>query len=407
MNVTKVQIPEGMQDTLMGECVRKRCVEGQLRTLFSLSGYQEIETPLLEYYRTFDDAVYGFSEQHVWKTFDRQGRVLALRPDSTIPAVRIAASRLEKEPLPLRLSYVQNVAAFQTDTASALCESTQAGVELMGEADPMADAEVIALSIQAMLGAGLNDFQIDLGQVAFFKGFMEEAGLSPAQAEIFRGFVEEKNTLAMQLFLQNSDVSKEVTNRLMRLPQLYGDASVLGEAESITKNPTCREAVKNLRQVLSILDAYDCRKYVSIDLGMVHAVNYYSGIIFRGITGRLGQPLLSGGRYDGLSARFGREIPATGFGLSVKLLLMALERQGEEFCAPVTQAALGFDSVSLKEAIAWAQEKRGQNISVSMYYGASQEDLQNLIVWGKAVSAAYVENGQVLLYTGEDGLWRA
>ncbi len=407
MNVTKVQIPEGMQDTLMGECVRKRCVERQLRTLFSLSGYQEIETPLLEYYRTFDDAVYGFSEQHVWKTFDRQGRVLALRPDSTIPAVRIAASRLEKEPLPLRLSYVQNVAAFQTDTASALCESTQAGVELMGEADPMADAEVIALSIQAMLGAGLNDFQIDLGQVAFFKGFMEEAGLSPAQAEIFRGFVEEKNTLAMQLFLQNSDVSKEVTNRLMRLPQLYGDASVLGEAESITKNPTCREAVKNLRQVLSILDAYDCRKYVSIDLGMVHAVNYYSGIIFRGITGRLGQPLLSGGRYDGLSARFGREIPATGFGLSVKLLLMALERQGEEFCAPVTQAALGFDSVSLKEAIAWAQEKRGQNISVSMYYGASQEDLQNLIAQGKAVSAAYVENGQVLLYTGEDGLWRA
>ena len=68
---------------------------------------------------------------------------------------------------------------------------------------------------------------------------------------------------------------------------------------------------------------------------MVHEANYYSGTIFRGMTADLGQPLLSGGRYDGLPARFGREMPATGFALSMKLLLIALERQGKTFNAPI------------------------------------------------------------------------
>lgn len=402
MNVTKVQIPEGMQDTLTGECVRKRCLERQLRTLFALSGFREIETPLLEYYGTFDDEIYGFAEHHVWKTFDRQGRVLALRPDSTIPAVRIAASSLKNEPLPLRLCYIQNVAAYQTDTASALCESTQAGVELMGEKSSLADAEMIALAIRSLQEAGLRDFQIDLGQVAFFKGFMEEAGLTMAQTETFRGYVEEKNTLAMQLFLNKCAVPGEVSKRLMKLPQLYGDESVLEQARAITQNATCREAIDNLQKVLDALNALGCARYISIDLGMVHAVNYYSGMIFRGITGFLGQPLLSGGRYDGLPERFGRAMPATGFGLSVNLLMMALGRQGEEFPAPQTDFALGVEESDPKPALEWAAQKREKGVSVALYYGASKGELAGLVTEGRAKSAAVAQAGRVIILSGEE-----
>ncbi len=400
------QLPEGMQDTLMGESVRKRCIERQLRTLFSLSGYAEIETPVLEYFRTFDDEVYGFDDHHVWKTFDRQGHVLAVRPDNTIPAVRVAASRLREEPLPLRLCYLQSVASYPQEGSAAPCESTQAGVELMGEVSAPADAEIIALAIRSLQEAGLKEFQIDLGQVAFFKGFMQEAGLTKEQTETFRRYVEEKNVLAMQLFLRECAVPGEVSRRLMELPQLYGGEEVLAKAEAITKNSLCQKAVSNLRQILDALAAYGLREHISIDLGMVHAVNYYSGMIFRGITGYLGQPLLSGGRYDGLPAKFGRPMPATGFGLSVSLLLAALSRQGDAF--PLTKAGyvLGMSKRGLPEALAWADEKRGEGVSVSLQYGATKEDLIRLVDVGRAQDAAWAAEGGVVVWSREEQAWK-
>ena len=160
MEPRRLQIPTGMQDTLPGECARKRRLEQEVRRLFALSGYQEVETPILEYYDALDDPTYGYRPEHVWKTFDSRGRVLALRPDSTIPSVRLAAGRLREEALPLRLCYVQSANRYVSDSLSLLCEETQAGVELMGESSPMADAEVIALAIEALRGAGLKDFQI-------------------------------------------------------------------------------------------------------------------------------------------------------------------------------------------------------------------------------------------------------
>ena len=97
----RLQIPNGMQDTLPGECARKRQLEEQLRRLFTLEGYQEIETPVLEYYEALDDRTWGYRPEDLWKTFDSTGRILAVRPDSTIPAARMAAGRLAEAPLPL------------------------------------------------------------------------------------------------------------------------------------------------------------------------------------------------------------------------------------------------------------------------------------------------------------------
>ena len=197
MEHRKPQIPTGMQDTLPGECACKRRLEEELRRLFTLHGYQEIETPILEYYDVLDDQTYGYRPEHVWKTFDSRGRVLAIRPDSTIPAVRLAAGRLREAELPLRLCYMQSATHFQSDTLSMLCVEYQAGVELMGEGGVQADAEVIALAIEALKLSGLRDFQIELGQAGFFTGFMQEAGLTEEQCRVMRRLTEEKNALEM------------------------------------------------------------------------------------------------------------------------------------------------------------------------------------------------------------------
>lgn len=400
MKQIDVRIPEGMQDTLPGECLRKRQMEMALRGLFAHYGYQEIETPLLEYYRVMDDATFGFPESHVFKTFDRRGRILAIRPDSTIPAVRMAASRLSEALLPLRLCYMQSAATYRMDTVSALCEGTQAGVELMGEGGPYADAEIIALAVESLKTAGLKDFQLDVGQVQFFTGFMEEAGLNEQQAEMIARFVDDKNMLGMDLYLKEQGLSDEITRKLGKLTQLYGDESILEEAEKMTKNATCLSAIENLKQVRDILYAYGLMDYISFDLGMVGGINYYSGMIFRGLTPHLGQPLLSGGRYDGLPGAFGRDMPATGFALSVKLLMIALEQQGEVFQSPKTDMVLGFEAEALKEALHYAGQMRKEGKSVAILYDGTREALKAHLEAGKAKQAVFVTVKAVEIMAG-------
>ena len=268
MERRRLQIPSGMQDTLPGECAGKRRLEDKLRRLFTLGGYQEIETPILEYYDALDDQTFGYRPEQVWKTFDPQARILAVRPDSTIPAVRLASGRLKNAPLPLRLCYVQSAAKFHSETLSLLCEDTQAGVELMGEGSAQADAEVIALAVEALRAAGIRDFLIELGQVKFVSGFLEEAGLTEQQCAAVRDMMAHKNALDMQLYLDRLSIEADVSRRLMRLPQLFGDAAVLDEAEQLTKSPKCLGAIAHLRQVLSILKDYACADCVSIDLGL-------------------------------------------------------------------------------------------------------------------------------------------
>jgi len=394
------RIPEGMQDTLPGECLRKRQMEQALRGLFAHHGYQEIETPLLEYYRVMDDEAFGFPETHVFKTFDRRGRVLAIRPDSTIPAVRMAASRLSETLLPLRLCYMQSAATYRMDTLSALCEGTQAGVELMGEGGPYADAEIIALAVEALKAAGLRDFQLDVGQVAFFTGFMEEAGLNGKQAERIARFVDDKNMLGMDLYLKEQGLPDEITRKLGKLTQLYGDEGILNEAEKMTRNATCLGAIHNLKQVRDILYAYGLMDYISFDLGMVGGINYYSGMIFRGITPHLGQPLLSGGRYDGLPGAFGRDMPATGFALSVKLLMIALEQQGEVFSNPQTDIVLGFDREALEEALYYAGQMRAEGKTVALLYDGARETLKAHLNAGRAKKAVFVTAEAIEIMAG-------
>ena len=390
MECRRLQIPSGMQDTLPGECARKRQLEAGLRRLFTLQGYQEIETPILEYYGALDDRTWGYRPEDVWKTFDSAGRILAVRPDSTIPAARMAAGRLAEAPLPLWLCYLQSATKTLTDAASLLCEETQCGVELMGEASPEADAEVIALAVKCLEQAGLRDFQIELGQAQFVAGFLQEAGLTAEQSAILRGMIERKNVLDMQRYLADLPVPADTAERLMRLPMLFGGAAILDEAEALARHPLCREAVANLRQVLSILGAYGCGQCMTVYLGMAHQADYYSGTIFRGLASELGQPLLSGGRYDGLPAHFGRALPATGFALSMKLLMIALERQGAAFAAPNPDIALSFAPGCREAAIAFAQGKREQGLSVAMMYGMTPDDLRARVDANLALSAVYL-----------------
>ena len=209
---------------------------------------------------------------------------------------------------------------------------------------------------------------------------------------------EQKSLMDMQAYLLSAGLAEEVIDRLMQLPRLYGDAAVLDAAEKLTQHPQCLAAIENLRQIMGVLREYGCDECISIDLGMAHQANYYSGTIFRGLVAELGQPLLSGGRYDHLPARFGRELPATGFALSMKLLLIALERQGASFSAPIPDVALSFDPACRAEAIAYAKQQRKRGVSVAIMYGMNAEALRHRVSENLARAAVYITSDGLQQY---------
>ena len=324
---SKIHLPPGTQDFLPQECAHKREIEAAARQCFLSWGYDEVETPCMEYFDVFQGPVGGFEQESMFKFSDASGRLLVLRPDLTTPLARVAATRRAESIL--RMFYVGNAFQFSgSEAAAGAREFTQTGVELMGQSGPLADAEAIALAITVLKAIGLRDFQIDIGQVQFFKGLMEEAGLTPAQAEEVRRHVEDKNMLAIEMLMQSAGVSGSLRNRILELPALYGGPEVLDTAEGYTGNAMSRAALRSMRETLDALSRYGLDEYVSIDLGMVQGITYYSSIIFRGISRFLGYPLLTGGRYDGLVGDFGRPLPAVGFAFAVKSVLIALERQG-------------------------------------------------------------------------------
>jgi len=120
------------------------------------------------------------------------------------------------------------------------------------------------------------------------------------------------------------------------------------------------------------------------------------------MTADLGQPLLSGGRYDGLPTRFGREMPATGFAVSLKLLLIALERQGKTFAAPIPDKMVGFDAGSLSAAIAYAREERHRGVSVSLQYGATPGEMQFKAQQGQTREAVYISRDGIQTWQKEE-----
>ena len=364
----KLYPPEGMQDYLPDERWHKRRVEAQIRELFALSGYEEIETPLLEYCDVVSGGEGKLPAEQLFKTFDQRGSVLAVRPDNTLPIARLIAGRMRDVPAPIRVSYVQDIVQFPLPKGGQMRAHTQAGIELMGEGGAQADAEVIAIAIRTLLASGLRDVPIDIGQVEFFKGLMEEAGLGGETAERLRVYVDEKNSLAIELMKSRGELSEMAAERLRELPGLYGGEEVLDAAAELSQHPRCRAALRNLRDILDMLKAYELERYVSIDLGMVHSIDYYTGMIFRGLTGHLGYPLLSGGRYDELMAQFGRPMQATGFALSLKPLLVALEREGGMIRKPAVDWMLAFTPEGCQRALRLAESLRGQGMSVRMCY---------------------------------------
>lgn len=369
--------PDGLSDMLPEDCAAKRGVENKLRSLFATGGYQEIETPGIEFYDVF--ACGNFvAQENMYKLADQEGRILSLRYDGTIPAARLAATLLKDEKPPLRLSYIENMYRFRESGGGRQREFSQAGVELMGVSGAQADAEVIALSIASALEIGLSDLQVSVGQVSFFRGLMEEWGIGEEDAELLSKLVDQKDTVMLDRMADRLNVTSVNKQTLNMIPTLFGTFDTIDLLEKRVKNKKSLDALDNLREILEILGDYGYLKYVSLDLGMLRSLDYYTGMIFKGFTHEVGFPIISGGRYDKVVSVFGRDLAAVGFSIGITLCIAALHRQGKEFRRKTVDAIIGYDNEpGLRgKAIEAARELRKKKLIVILdCFGKNENEL--------------------------------
>lgn len=308
-----INTPEGTRDRLFAECRERRQVQGALTALFRQRGYREVITPEVEYYDVFTQSGNPLPQEAMLKIIDRSGKIMVMRPDSTTPIARVAATKLSAVPLPQRLYYEQTVFRSGRAHEGGNSEIAQCGVEMIGAMGTRADLEMVAMAVDALRSCGLERFHVELGHVGFFRSLADRMDMPAQTLEQVRALIEGKNFAALGDLLEPY-AAKPACAALNRLPYLFGGLEILDEAEGLAgKN----EALDYLRVLYRELEQAGYGACVRFDLGMVHQIDYYTGVVFRGYVEGAGASVLSGGRYDKLVEVFGRRAEATGFAVDV------------------------------------------------------------------------------------------
>lgn len=343
MGSNKFYTPDGFQDTLPGICAFKKDAESKIRRLFSLHGYSEIETPGVEYCDIYTKPSF-VKEEELYKFVDQKGRLLCSRYDGTIPAARFAATLYKDEPLPLRLCYIENMYRFSKVGGGKQSEFTQAGIELMGASGSDADSEVIAMAIKTALTAGVTDLQISIGQTKLFSGIARQFGLDGESSDNLRKAITNRDYVLIEKTAKEAGLNNEDLETIMMLADGNGTYDILDAFEKKVTDSEALDAIKNLREILDVMDEYDYLKYVSVDLGLFGNEDYYTGMIFKGFTYEVGFPIIGGGRYDNTVGVFGRDMDCVGFSMSLSLVITALMRQGKMPEVKGADAIIGYNN---------------------------------------------------------------
>jgi ATP phosphoribosyltransferase regulatory subunit len=320
-------LPSGMRDLLPEEAAARRSLSRNILDSFALHGYALVTPPLFEFAEVLERGLGTLDPADVLRFVEPEsGEVAALRPDMTPQIARMIATRMRGRALPFRLGYEGTVLRRRSGRARKHRQIPQVGVELAGVAGPEGDLELLALAVDALRAAGLDRFQIDVGDAGVIRAL-----LAPLSAE-------EQSLLSDALARKDPTEVAEVCARvgaphaaaLAALPLMHGGRPELAAGVGhLASTPAAQAALR----LLALFDAATARglaAHVTADLGEVRGFAYYTGPTFHVYAPGTGDAIGSGGRYDELLGRFGWELPAAGFALDLDRLGEALHATGRE-----------------------------------------------------------------------------
>lgn len=387
MMIQMFEKPLGMRDDFPSVVKRK----SKLSTLgikkMEQFGYEMLQTPSLEYYETIGK-ISAIADNQLFKLLDSQGQTLVLRPDMTSPIARVAASKLLKEKMPVRLGYYSNVFRAQLREGGRPAEFEQMGVELIGDESLYADVEVILLATEILRELGVGSGRIAVGHTQLLQQVLRGYGLEEAMIEKLRAEMVAKNKVAYENLVDSLPIDSETKISL----KMIINATRLEEWKPWIDQtePVQLSLYEDICKLKTILDRNGLAEYVTYDLSFMSHMTYYTGMVFEIYGEGSGFPLGNGGRYDGLMKQFGLHVGATGFGLRVDRLLEAMPAEKEE----VQQTLILFNEENEKIAHEKANEMRESGIIVTLQFASAVKAKEEFsLLFSKVIRLDGEENG--------------
>ena len=314
-------LPDHLADVLPSEArhieeLRRLALDGARRF-----GYELVMPPLLEYLESLLTGTGSSLELQTFKLVDQlSGRSLGLRADTTPQAARIDAHLLNR-PGVTRLCYCGPVLHTRPDGPYATREPLQFGAELFGHDGLEADLEVLQLALTVLAQSEVGQVSVDLGDARIVKSLLAGVELPASHRQSIHQALATKDITSLQSLVKT--LPDAVGQALLQLPSLYGDLSVLAQAQTVLAAwPSAIQALKQLQWLASHLDVP-----VTVDLADLRGYAYYSGARFAIYVPGASDALVRGGRYDEVGAVFGRKRPAVGFSLDLKSLVAVVPRR--------------------------------------------------------------------------------
>ena len=365
MNRELVHTPDGVRDIYGRECSDRSTVKHRIKEIMKRFGYSNITTPTFEFFEVFAKEISQENSKDLYKFFDNDGSTIVLRPDFTPSVARCIAKYFMENDDPVRICYSGNTFTNNHRLQGKMSEHTQLGAELMCDGSVYADAEIIAMMIQSLEETVLKDFQVTIGEADYYRGICEEAKIDEATEIELRDAISGKNYFAAEKILIDAGVEDKYINILLNSPD-FAKANELDNALINVNNKRSSSAIAHLKSLYQKLKIYGVEKYISFDLSMLSPLNYYTGVMFRAYTYGVGDAIATGGRYDTLLSKFGKDAPAIGFMVDLEYLMKALYSQKINIPFAEGHQTLYFTDDNYEEILQKARKLRNAGYYVAL-----------------------------------------
>lgn len=294
----------------------------KLRSLYYEYGYQHYKVNKFEEYDFYVRNKTFLVSENILSFTDTNGKLMALKPDVTFSIIK---NLKDGDSSMKKVFYNENVYRPSSDSGY-FREIPQTGLECIGDIDTYSQCEVIMLAARS-LEAISEDYILDVTDVRFISGLLEEAELTDIGFEKAVELIKEKNVSGIKQLCKAENVDEELSDRICRAVSMYGPAEeTLRTMEELARNDKSREALSQLEEIFGVMACYGVCDKVKIDLSLIGDMNYYNGIVMNGFISGVPAAVLSGGRYDNLVHKMGKKSGAIGFAV----YLDRLERYGEK-----------------------------------------------------------------------------
>ncbi|MDT8369594.1 MAG: histidine--tRNA ligase [Longimicrobiales bacterium] len=369
------------------------------RRISTRHAFREYDGPPLE---SLDLYVEKSGEEIVGQLYnfvDKGGREVSLRPEMTPTLARILGERSRGMPKPIRWFTIPQLFRYERQQRGRLREHFQWNVDIVGEADEAADAEVLAVALDALRAFGLTarDIRARVSDRRLLAALLTELGVKEAEQPgawaVIDKLEREPRDRSRARLVDEVGIAGEIADRVLALfdaPELADLREAFGGCDRVVPH------LERLERYISRLEAMGFADFVEIDLTIVRGLAYYTGIVFE-IFDRAGElrAICGGGRYDRLLELVGGEpLPAVGFGMGDVVLGELLDERG---LRPDTRHAIDYFIVTIgeetyAEALALAQRLRGAGHAVAyslraaavrkQFKAAENEGAREVIVLG-------------------------